>query len=83
MHQIKVYGVKYRIAKQQLDRLTEQYEHVDPRCVGEIEAFAYSFQVTLPGERPSPEYLDTLIRGLIFHGYENDVVDEIRKIAGI
>jgi predicted protein tyrosine phosphatase len=78
----KVYGVKYRISKQQLDRLTEQYEHVDPRYVGEIKAFAYCFQVTLRGARPSPEYLDTLVRGLISHGYGNDVVDEIRKIAG-
>jgi hypothetical protein len=38
---------------------------------------------SLPGERASPEYLDTLIRGFISHGYGNDAVDQIRKIAGV
>ena len=78
--QDKVYGVKYRITKQQLEKLTE-CEGIDPRYLQEIEAYSYIFRTTRPGSKPPSDYLDTMIRGLVFHGYGNDVIAEVRKIA--
>jgi hypothetical protein len=76
----KVYGVKYQITRQQLDRLTK-CEGIDPQYIPQIEAYAYVFQAVRPGSKPPPDYLDTITRGLVFHGYGTDVVAEVRKIT--
>lgn len=77
----RVYGVKFRITKQQLEKLT-QWEGVEPTYLSEVEAYSYMFSTSRSGMKPSADYLDTVIRGLIFHDYGNDVITEVRRIAG-
>lgn len=76
----KVCGVKYRISKQQLEKLT-QCEGVEPTYLPEIEAYAYIFPTSRPRMKPPTDYVDTVIQGLAFHGYGDDVIAAIRKIA--
>jgi len=81
-----VYGAIYLLSHQKLEVLTK-YEGVCPRDVKvepegeEIEAETYIFNQDKPCLKPSPAYIQTIIDGLIQHGYGKDVVKTINKLT--
>jgi len=81
-----VYGAVYKIKKEKLCVLTT-YENVVPKdvtvesnCEG-VPAKTYVFRKDRKASKPPQAYLQTIIEGLKQHGYEEDVINKIRKIA--
>ena len=80
-----VYGAIYQITQQQLSTLS-QYEGENPgnievTSLGEtIQAKTYTFHWGDEDKPPRP-YLDRLLLGLKQHGYDEDVINYVKKIA--
>lgn len=83
-----VYGVVYLITESQLEILTKKYEKVSPQNITvesdrqKIIAKVYLFKQDNPKLKVAPKYLKTIIKGLIDHGYSDDVIHSVSLEAG-
>jgi len=81
-----VYGAIYHILSKQLDVLT-QYERVAPTdvCVeadGDTTiARAYIFRNSREPGKPPDAYLEVMLAGLRQHGYPEETVGKVKKLA--
>ncbi len=82
-----VYGAVYHIPKEKLYILT-RYEGIEPTEIHveadsiQITAKAYVFTTSRKPGRPPDAYLETILIGLRQHGYSEEVVDQVKKLAG-
>jgi gamma-glutamylcyclotransferase len=86
-----VYGAIYILTDEQLKKLDEYegvpnvYQRFNVRVLTEtedlVDAITYSVVNKQEFIRPSPTYLERIIKGLISHGYEENVVRQIQNIA--
>lgn len=82
----KVYGAIYRILKEKLDVLT-QYEGVEPTAIHieadgiQTMAKAYIFRASGEPGRPPDAYLEVMLVGLGQHGYSEEVIEKVKKLA--
>lgn len=82
----KVYGAVYIILKEKLNVLS-QYKCVPPQDLtvesegNQITAKAYIFQTTRKPEMPPGAYLEVLLTGLKNHGYSEEIIDSVRRLA--
>ena len=83
----RVYGAVYHISKEKLDKLTRQYEGVEPKVIpieaegDPKEAKAYIFTTSRESGKPPDDYLETILVGLRQHGYSKEVIEKVKKIA--
>jgi len=81
-----VYGAIYLIKREKLCVLST-YEGVMPKDVTvesngkEVVAKTYAFRKDKKPSKPPKAYLHTMIEGLRQHGYEEDVIKQIRKMS--
>jgi hypothetical protein len=81
-----VYGVLYSISPEKLDVLSV-YEKNKPADIlvetdgGKLQAKAYIFQTARASGHPSDAYLNVIVDGLIQHGYSEDIIQQVKKIA--
>jgi len=83
----EVHGVIYRISQEQLDILTNEYEHVKPKEISVqgrslvVGAYTYMFNPDVAPGQPSDKYLNVIITGLKEHGFPQHVIDSVQYIA--
>ena len=88
-----VYGVAYLITEEQM-RMLDRHVGVPNRYSkikvlveteeGErINALTYVSNNPKPRLFPSQQYLSTLLRGLKQHGYGDDVIRSVKRVAGV
>jgi len=82
----RVYGAIYRILNEKLDVLT-QYEGVEPTDIlidadgVQITAKAYVFRTSREPGRPLDAYLEVMLVGLRQHGYSEEAIERVKKLA--
>lgn len=82
----RVYGAIYHIPEEKLAVLT-QYEGKEPTCMhieaegALIMAKAYIFTTSREPGRPPDAYLEVMQVGLRQHGYSEEVIEEVKKLA--
>lgn len=82
----KVYGALYRIPKEKLDVLST-YEHRKPTDIlfetdgVNLQAKTYIFKTPRASGNPPKAYLNVMLTGLTQHGYPEEVINEVNKIA--
>lgn len=78
-----VFGAIYLITQDQLDILTNKYEHDPPKTVSvdaegkNKKAEVYVFKNDKPRIKPSDKYLQTILSGLRDHGYPDEIIKSI------
>ncbi|PUA32996.1 MAG: hypothetical protein B9J98_02650 [Candidatus Terraquivivens tikiterensis] len=87
----RVYGVVYLLDEEQLKEL-DKYEGVPNIYLrrkvvvrtegGEVEAVTYVAANPRHFVKPSTDYLAIMLKGLKQHGYGDDVLKEVKRIAG-
>jgi len=81
-----VYGAIYLISRKKLDVLST-YEKVRPKVIivesegKKVKAKTFIFREDKPFEKPQKVYVNFIIDGLRQHGYEEDVIENIRRRA--
>lgn len=82
----RVHGAVYHILTKKLDVLT-QYEGVEPADIhieadgSQIMAKAYFFPNSREPGRPPGAYLEVMLVGLRQHGYSEEVIEQVKKLA--
>ena len=82
----RVYGAIYSILNEKLNVLT-QYERVGPTDIfveadgAKITAKAYVFGTSREPGRPPAAYLEVMLVGLRQHGYSEQEIEKIKKLA--
>lgn len=81
-----VYGVIYQIREAQLDELTQKEGpkplDLEVESAGnKIMAKAYVFNPNARPGQPTKEYLDKVVSGLQQHGYGENVIGYVKKLA--
>ena len=82
----RVYGAIYHIPEEKLDVLT-QYEGEEPTDIpieadgAQIMAKAFVFKPSREPGKPSNAYLQVMLVGLRQHGYSEEVVEKVKKLA--
>lgn len=85
-NQDKVYGVVYFLKESKIDVMTD-YEGKDPVYMDVksednstiSDVAIYKWDKNTPSKRPPKVYQDTIIEGLIQHGFAQDVIEEVRS----
>ena len=84
----KVYGVLYRIIMEKLSVLST-YEGIDPTEITieadgvKLKAKAYIFETPRESGTPPDAYLNVMVTGLSQHGYPEEVIEVVKKIASL
>jgi len=83
----KVLGVVYIITKEQLDKLTTEFEHKDPTSVlirlengqERSDVNAYIWEKEERSHEPPAAYKDAIVKGLEQHGYSQDEIEKVKE----